>query len=81
MKKVLPALVPDLSYDDLTIVNGGNVSAAFFNLREETDATITKNSRDALLEYSGLDTLEMVRILDKLNNLIFEGRKKSKNKT
>lgn len=66
MKKVLPALVPDLSYDDLTIVNDGNASEAFFNLREETDATITKDTREALWTYCGLDTLGMVRVLEKL---------------
>ena len=66
IKKVLPALVPDLSYEDLTIANGGDASAAFFNLREETDAEKIKATRDALLAYCGLDTLGMVRILEKL---------------
>ncbi len=69
MKKVLPALVPDLSYDDLTIVNGSNARAAFFNLHEETDAEKIKKTREALLEYCGLDTLAMVRILEKLNSV------------
>ncbi len=67
IKKVLPALVPDLSYEDLAINNGADASAAFFNLREETDAEKIKVSRDALLEYCGLDTLAMVKILEKLN--------------
>lgn len=66
IKKVLPALVPELSYDNLTIGNGGDASAAFFNLREETDAEKIKATREALLEYCGLDTLAMVRILEKL---------------
>lgn len=66
IKKVLPALVPELSYDELTIANGGDASAAFFNLREEKDGEKIRTTRDALLEYCGLDTLAMVRILDKL---------------
>ncbi len=66
IKKVLPALVPELSYDDLAIGNGGDASSAFFNLRDETDAEKIKATREALLEYCGLDTLAMVRILEKL---------------
>ncbi len=67
IKQVLPALIPELKYDDLTIGNGGDASAAFFNLCDETDAEKIKATREALLEYCGLDTLAMVRILEKLN--------------
>jgi hypothetical protein len=67
IKKVLPALVPELSYADLAIANGGDASAAFINLREETDPEKIKATREALLEYCGLDTLAMVKILEKLN--------------
>ena len=66
IKKVLPALVPELSYDELTIGNGGDASAAFYHLREEADTEKIKMTREALLEYCGLDTLAMVRILEKL---------------
>lgn len=66
IKLVLPALVPELSYDALEIGNGTDASAAFFNLREEMDEEKIKNTREALLEYCGLDTLAMVRILEKL---------------
>lgn len=66
IKQVLPALVPELTYDDLVIGNGGDASAAFFNLRDETDTEKIKATREALLEYCGLDTLAMVRILEKL---------------
>jgi len=57
---------PELSYDELTIANGGDASAAFFNLREEKDGEKIRTTRDALLEYCGLDTLAMVKILEKL---------------
>ena len=62
IKKVLPALVPELSYDELAIGNGGDASTAFYHLREETDEEKRKTTREALLEYCGLDTLAMVRI-------------------
>jgi hypothetical protein len=71
IKKVLPALVSDLSYEDLAIANGGDASAAFFNLRDETNAEKIKVTREALLAYCGLDTLAMVRILEKL---VYESR-------
>ena len=72
IKYVLPALLPELSYDELAIGNGGDASAAFFNLRQETDAEIIRNTREALLEYCGLDTLAMVKILEKLNQIIVQ---------
>ena len=68
IKLVLPALIPELRYDDLTIGNGGDASAAFFNLRDETDTEKIKATREALLEYCGLDTLAMVRILEKIQS-------------
>jgi len=66
IKYVLPALVPELSYSNLTIGNGGDASAAFYHLREETDAEKRKLTRQALLEYCELDTLAMMKILEKL---------------
>jgi hypothetical protein len=62
----LPALVPELSYDDLKIGNGGDASSAFYNLRFETNAEKKQATRNALLEYCGLDTLAMVKIIEKL---------------
>lgn len=63
IKYVLPALVPELSYSDLTIGNGGDASAAFYNLSNTTDETNINNTRMALLEYCKMDTLAMVRVL------------------
>ncbi|MEP7111385.1 MAG: DUF2779 domain-containing protein, partial [Ferruginibacter sp.] len=68
IKHVLPALVPELSYDDLTISNGGDASSAFYNLKNETDPVKVQETRDALLEYCGLDTFAMVKLLEKLIN-------------
>jgi hypothetical protein len=66
IKYVLPALVPDLNYDSLTIGNGSDASAAFYNLKRVEDKNEREATRKALLEYCGLDTLAMVKILEKL---------------
>ena len=66
IKYVLPALLPELSYENLIIGNGGDASAAFYNLRIETDEEKIKTTRQALLDYCEMDTLAMVKILDKL---------------
>lgn len=69
IKKVLPALVPQLSYKGLNIAQGGDASLAFENLYNETDKTIINQTRKDLLDYCKLDTLAMVRILEKLNTI------------
>jgi len=66
IKYVLPALVPELSYDSLTIGNGSDASAAFYNLKHAKEEIEKETTRKALLEYCGLDTLAMVKILEKL---------------
>jgi len=69
IKKVLPALVPELSYNDLMIGNGGDASAAFYNLDNESDPEKVEATRLALLKYCGLDTWAMVKLLEKLKSL------------
>lgn len=68
IKYVLPTLVPELSYDELTIGNGGDASATFYNLGKTADDLNVENTRKALLEYCKLDTWAMVKILEKLNS-------------
>lgn len=70
IKYVLPALVPELSYENLLIGNGGDASAAFYNLANETDEKIIAETKTALLEYCKLDTLAMVKILEKIKQVI-----------
>ncbi|MEJ2194898.1 MAG: DUF2779 domain-containing protein [Ignavibacteriaceae bacterium] len=69
IKYVLPALVPELSYDELEIKEGGLASIAFESLWEETDMMYIAEIKEHLLEYCKLDTLAMVRILERLENL------------
>ena len=69
IKKVLPALVPELSYKELTIADGGSASLAYESLFEEKDMFKIQETRKNLLEYCKLDTLAMVEILSKLKSL------------
>ncbi|MCB0747242.1 MAG: DUF2779 domain-containing protein, partial [Ignavibacteriae bacterium] len=70
IKKVLPALVPELSYGGLQIADGGTASVAFEHLHEEKDIFKIEETRKNLLEYCKLDTLAMVEILNSLIHLI-----------
>ncbi|UCH66770.1 MAG: DUF2779 domain-containing protein [Ignavibacterium sp.] len=69
IKAVLPALVPELSYDELEINEGGLASIAFESLFTETDMIKISEIRKQLLDYCKLDTLAMVRILERLEQL------------
>ncbi|MEA3479781.1 MAG: DUF2779 domain-containing protein [Bacteroidota bacterium] len=62
IKKVLPALVPEFSYDDLEIGEGGLASRAYFQMVKGKSDDIDK-TRKNLLEYCKMDTLGMVEIM------------------
>lgn len=66
IKKVLPAVSPELSYDELEIGNGGDASNAFLELYYCEDKEYVDETRQHLLTYCGLDTLAMVKVLDAL---------------
>ena len=69
IKAVLPALVPEMSYANLEIGEGGTAMAAFEGLLNIKDETEKQKIRNALLEYCKLDTEAMVRILEKLKSI------------
>lgn len=72
IKNVLPALVPEMekAYKDLDLVhNGGEAMNAFASLGTLSDEEKIAY-RNALLEYCKLDTLAMVKILQKLRELL-----------
>lgn len=69
IKKVLPILVPELSYKDLEVQDGTMAmdvwgKTIFGNLEEYKKEEIRNN----LLKYCELDTLAMVKIFEKLKN-------------
>lgn len=69
IKKVLPALVPELSYKTLNIQEGGTASSTYANLHLEKDPEKVKQIRDDLLAYCEMDTYAMVKIFEKLFEL------------
>lgn len=69
IKYVLPALVPELSYNELLIANGADASTAFYNLQYTNNPEDVSRTRNALLEYCKLDTLAMVKLLELLRRI------------
>lgn len=69
IKYVLPALVPELGYENLEINEGGLASTAYESLYYETDFISIEQTRNNLLEYCKMDTFAMVRLLEKLELL------------
>jgi hypothetical protein len=67
IKKVLPAIAPDLAYESLGRVQNGNMAmdAYLEALNPETQAGRREEIRQQLLAYCRLDTLAMVRIWQK----------------
>jgi hypothetical protein len=63
LKCVFPALVHDLSYDDLAIQEGGTASQTYLSIYDDPDPESFAQKRDDLLKYCWLDTMGMVRIL------------------
>ena len=73
LKKVLPALVPDLGYDDLAIAEGHSASRELMRLVVDDGTLATAEratTREALLRYCERDTLAMVRVLARLRELV-----------
>ncbi|HPC43394.1 MAG TPA: DUF2779 domain-containing protein [Spirochaetota bacterium] len=69
IKVVLPALVPELSYNGLPISDGGMAMQAYEHLWVETDTEKKNEIRAQLLEYCKMDTYGMVRIVEELGRL------------
>jgi len=66
IKKVLPALCPELSYHDLEIGNGMDASNAYLELYYCEDKNYVNTTREHLIKYCHLDTLAMVKVLEVL---------------
>lgn len=66
IKKVLPALVPELSYKDLEINEGNAASNTFSQMAQGKFIGDIDKTRNDLLEYCKMDTWAMVKILQKL---------------
>jgi GAF domain-containing protein len=63
IKSVLPAVVPSLGYDDLSIQAGGQAAAEYYRMVFiESDWVERDSIREALLRYCERDTLAMVEL-------------------
>lgn len=69
IKAVLPALLPEYSYDHLGITNGFNASLAYTRLSLSGSEEEKERLRVMLKEYCEMDTLAMVKIVEKLRQL------------
>ena len=67
LKAVLPALVPEMSYDNLSIQEGAQASLEYLKMVDtNTPGEEKERIKGDLLEYCGQDTLAMVRIRQEL---------------
>lgn len=67
IKKVCPVLVPNLSYDTLTIKDGNSSVTSYLKLiRGDLSFLEKEQLKKHLDEYNTLDTLAMVKILNKI---------------
>jgi len=69
IKAVLPALVPELTYSDLAISDGGQASNDYLSMVLAQFTGDREEKRKELREYCKLDTYAMVRILEKLEEV------------
>ena len=63
IKKFLPALVPELSYADLAIHEGGTASSTYLAMHRGLYEGDYAKTRQDLLDYCKLDTFAMVQVL------------------
>lgn len=69
IKKVLPALVPDISYKELAIRDGATAAMSFARIASsDVGKEEAREIRNNLLAYCKLDTLAMVKIFERLLN-------------
>jgi len=67
IKSVLPALVPSLTYDGMAVANGQSAGLAWESLLHQgLSGSEREQIKKALLAYCGLDTMAMVRLLERL---------------
>lgn len=71
IKDVLPVLVPELSYANMEIRNGSDAIAEFAYLaRGKYSLAEEKKVRRNLLDYCKLDTMAMVKVWEKLGEIV-----------
>ncbi len=70
LKSVLPALVPELTYEGMEVADGQAAGLAWESLiGSDCSETERQRKQKALLDYCGQDTLGMVRLVEKLQHV------------
>ncbi len=70
LKDVLPALVPEMTYEGMTVSNGQDAGLAWESLvTGSLDKAEPDSIKKALLEYCEQDTLALLRVLNKLRSM------------
>jgi len=70
IKYVLPALIPELTYEGMAVANGDAAVTAYKKLDLIDDPAEVKRIKKDLLTYCELDTLAMVKLLEKLREVV-----------
>ena len=71
IKSVLPAFVPELSYDELEIGDGGSASLMYLScIKDSVPAAEKESIYENLKAYCCLDTLAEVRLIEVLNSYL-----------
>ncbi len=73
IKKVLPVIVPELSYDSMDIADGTSAMDGWARMITEKDANKREKLKQDLLAYCKLDTLAMVKIFQFIEAQTNEG--------
>ncbi len=69
IKSVLPALVPEMTYEGMSVANGQDAGLAWESLvREGSDHAERECIRKALLDYCALDTLALFRLIERFES-------------
>ncbi len=67
LKAVLPALVPEMTYEGMPVANGQAAGLAWESfVRGNSDEVEQDRIKNALLAYCGQDTLALVKLVDRL---------------
>ncbi|MEL6243844.1 MAG: DUF2779 domain-containing protein [Pseudomonadota bacterium] len=69
IKKVLPVLAPDLTYEGMAVASGTDAMEAWARLISMADGPEKDQLRTEMLEYCKLDTYAMVRIFEGMERL------------
>ena len=66
IKKVLPVIVPELTYEEMEVANGTDAMEAFIRMLEMPNGNEKEKLRKDMLDYCKLDTFAMVKIFNRM---------------